>query len=132
MTTALNLGDSALRLAAVVNRASRAGRPDLGDLSPEAAEALLAAAADDEIDILQVRPENMPDLPATSHTFWYDDPWVSNDMLLAMLFHLSPEERRLAAGAAPSGARYWTFPPDYAERMAAARPELAAMVAAQR
>ncbi len=132
VTTALNLGDSALRLAAAVNRASRAGRPDLGDLSPEAAEALLAAAADDEIDILQVRPENMPDLAASSHTFWYDDPWVSNDMLLTMLFHLSPEERRLAAGAAPSRARYWTFPPDYAERMAAARPELAAMVAAQR
>jgi esterase/lipase superfamily enzyme len=30
VTTALNLGDSALRLAQAVNRGSRAGRPDLG------------------------------------------------------------------------------------------------------
>ena len=132
VTTALNLGDSALRLAAAVNRASRAGRPDLNDLSSEAAEALLAAAAADEIEILQVHPENMPDLSATSHTFWYDDPWVSNDMLLALLFHLSPEERRLDAGTAPSGARYWTFPPDYAARMEAARPAYVARVAAMR
>lgn len=132
VTTALNLGDSALRLAAVVNRASRAGRPDLSELSTEATEALLAAAAEDEIEILQVRPENMPDLSATSHTFWYDDPWVSNDLLLAILFGLTPEERRLEAGTAPSGTRYWTFPPDYAERAEAARPEIAARLAAMR
>lgn len=132
VVAAVNLGDSALRLAAVVNRGSRAGRPDLRELSPEAAEALLAAAERDEIEILQIRPENMPDLPATSHTFWYDDPWVSNDLLLALLFHLAPEERRLAAGTSPSGARYWTFPPDYAERVEAARPEIVARLAATR
>jgi esterase/lipase superfamily enzyme len=37
VTTAVNLGDSALRLAGAVNRASRAGRPDIRELSPEAA-----------------------------------------------------------------------------------------------
>ncbi len=126
VTTAINLGDSALRLAAVINRASRAGRPDLADLTPEAAEMLLGAAADGAIDILQIRPENMPDLAATSHTFWYDDPWVSNDLLLTLLFHLGPEERRLDAGTTPSGGRYWTFPTDYAARIEAARPAIAA------
>ena len=99
---AVNLGDSALRLAGLVNPASRAGRPALRELSPEASEALLAAAGRDELDIIQIRPENMPDLPATSHTFWYDDPWVSNDMLLALLLRLSPAEaargRRRGAG----------------------------------
>ena len=34
VTTAVNLGDSALRLAATVNRASRAGRPDLPNSTP--------------------------------------------------------------------------------------------------
>ena len=34
VTTAVNLGDSALRLAAAMNRASRAGRPDLRELPP--------------------------------------------------------------------------------------------------
>jgi esterase/lipase superfamily enzyme len=121
VTTAVNLGDSALRLAAAVNRASRAGRPDLAELSPQAADRLLAASSAGLIDILQIRPENMPDLSATSHTFWYDDPWVSNDLLLTLLFHLGPAERRLEEGTSTSGATYWTFPPDYPLRMKAAR-----------
>ena len=121
VTTAVNMGDSALRLAGVVNRASRAGRPDLGELTPEASAALLAKAATGEIEILQVHPENMPDLAATSHTFWYDDPWVSNDVLLTMLFHLTPQQRGLAQGATPSGVHYWTFPTDYAAKMNAVR-----------
>lgn len=132
VTTAVNLGDSALRLAAVVNRGSRAGRPDLTELSPEAGAGLLAAAEANEVEILQIHPANMPELAATSHTFWYDDPWVSNDLLLALLFHLDPAERRLEISTAPSGARYWTFPPDYAQRMEAARAEIAARVAAIR
>jgi esterase/lipase superfamily enzyme len=126
VTTAVNLGDSALRLAGAVNRASRAGRPDLRELDPEAAARLLAAADAEEIEVLQVHPENMPGLSATSHTFWYDDPWVSNDLLLTMLFHLTPEARRLEPGTAQPGGRYWTFPPDYPARMAAARGELLA------
>lgn len=121
VTTAVNLGDSALRLAAAVNRASRAGRPDLAELSPQAADRLLAASSAGLIDILQIRPENMPDLSATSHTFWYDDPWVSNDLLLTLLLHLGPAERRLEEGTSTSGATYWTFPPDYPQRMKAAR-----------
>ena len=61
----------------------------------------------------------MPDLPATSHTFWYDDPWVSSDVLATLLFHLAPTERGLDPGAAASGTRYWTFPADYPARMPA-------------
>lgn len=66
VTAAVNLGDSALRLAQAVNRASRAGRPDLRELTPDAADALLAAAADSGLEVLRVAPEAMPDLPATS------------------------------------------------------------------
>lgn len=124
VTTLVNLGDSALRLAAAVNRASRAGRPDLEELSPEATGWLLGASVSGYADVVQVRPEDMPDLAATSHTFWYDDPWVSNDVLVTLLFHLAPGERGLEAGTALSGARYWTFPPDYPDRVRAlaARP----------
>ncbi|MCB1313516.1 MAG: alpha/beta hydrolase [Sedimentitalea sp.] len=119
VTAAVNLGDSALRLAQVMNRASRAGRPDLRELEPEAAEWLLAAAGTDGIDLLQIHPEAMPELDARSHTFWYDDPWVSNDALLTLLLHLPPEKRALEPGVSPSGAPYWTFPPDYPERLRA-------------
>ncbi len=118
VTTAVNLGDSALRLAAAVNRASRAGRPDLRELSPEAGDWLLGAAESEGLEILQVRPENMPDLAASSHTFWYDDPWVSNDLLLTLLLNLAPDARGLEPDVSVSGAPYWTFPPDYPARIA--------------
>jgi hypothetical protein len=117
VTAAVNLGDSALRLAAAVSGASRAGRPDLGELRPEAAAWLLEAAEAGEIEIVQVHPETMPGVSARSHTFWYDDPWVSSDLLVALLFDLPPAERGLEAGAAASGARYWTFPASYPAEM---------------
>ena len=117
VTAAVNLGDSALRLSSLVNRASRAGRPDLAELSPEATDWLLAAAQDQGLEILQVRPEDMPGLAATSHTFWYDDPWVSNDVLVKLIFHPRPDERGLVGDTAASGAQYWTFPPDYPGRI---------------
>jgi esterase/lipase superfamily enzyme len=126
VTTAVNLGDSALRLAAAVNRASRAGRPDLQELDPTSATWLLDASREHGIDILQVRPENMPDMPANSHTFWYDDPWVSNDLLLLLLFGLPPEARALVSAVTPSGAEYSTFPPDYPALMLALRDSLLA------
>jgi hypothetical protein len=126
VTTAVNLGDSALRLAQAVNRASRAGRPDLRELDPDAVEWLLEASQRLGIDVLQIHPETMPDMPASSHTFWYDDPWVSNDLLLLLIFGLLPEERALVAGAISTGARYWTFPPDYRDRMPALRDALVA------
>lgn len=131
VTAAVNLGDSALRLAQVVNRSgSRAGRPDLQELGPEATDALLGAAAAGELEVLRVTPETMPDLPASSHTFWYDDPWVSNDVLLTLLFHLTPEERQLEPGASPGGVGYWSFGPDYAERMKRARGAIRDRIAA--
>jgi esterase/lipase superfamily enzyme len=126
VTTAVNLGDSALRLAGAVNRASRAGRPDLAELDPQASEWLLAASDQFGIDILQITPDNMPNTPATSHTFWYDDPWVSNDLLLLLLFGLPPDRRALDPGTSPSGAAYWTFPPDYTDRLIALRDDLLA------
>lgn len=119
VTTAVNLGDSALRLAGVVNRASRAGRPDLAELDPTAAEWLLAATTSDDIEVVQVHPEAMTDLTATSHTFWYDDPWVSNDVLSTLLFNLAPADRGLERIESASGHSYWTFPVDYPERMPA-------------
>ncbi|WP_394886295.1 alpha/beta hydrolase [Mesorhizobium sp. AaZ16] len=118
ITVAVNMNDSALRLSQIVNRASRAGRPDMRELDPEATDWLLQAAVDYGLEVLRVRPENIPGLSNRSHTFWYDDPWVSSDVLIALLFHLSPDERGLAKGEGPSGSYYWTFMPDYPEQLA--------------
>lgn len=119
VTTAVNMGDSALRLAQAVNRGSRAGRPELRELDPEETEALLAASTGGRMQVVQVHPAEMPGVSARSHTFWYDDPWVSNDVLMTVLFHLTPEERGLVSAVSPGGVSYWTFPADYPEHMPA-------------
>ncbi len=130
VTTALNLNDSALRLAGIVNRASRAGRPDLAELDADETAFLLDAGQSGRLQVVQVTPEVLPNTSATSHTFWYDDPWVSNDVLVTLLFHLAPGERGL--DAAGSGQPYWVFPADYPERMPALRDRLRAEIGGKR
>jgi hypothetical protein len=112
------MSDSALRLSRVVTGASRAGRPDMTELTPEATEFLLGATDKYGLELLRVRPENIPGLSTFSHTFWYDDPWVSSDVLFTLLFHLAPDGRGLDYGDTSFGGHYWTFTPDYPERLA--------------
>lgn len=125
VSVAVNMDDSALRLAQLINRASRAGRPDMAELTPEATDFLLEAARTDGLEVVRVRPENFPDLSRTSHTFWYEDPWVSSDVLVSLLYHLAPDVRGLEAGQGPVGPQYWTFPPDYPDRLAKVLADLA-------
>jgi len=118
--------DSALRLARLVTGASRAGRPDMTELTPEATEFLLAATDQYGLELLRVRPENIPGLSNFSHTFWYEDPWVSSDVLFTLLFHLAPDGRGLDYGDTSFGGHYWTFTEDYPVRLAAIIAKLGA------
>jgi hypothetical protein len=115
-SVAVNMGDSALRLSAVINRASRAGRPDMAELSAEQTGFLLDANRNWGLEVVRVRPENIPGLSRGSHTFWYEDPWVSSDVLLTFLFHLPPPGRALVPGQVGEGT-YWQFPKDYEARL---------------
>jgi esterase/lipase superfamily enzyme len=116
-TVAVNMNDSALRLSQRVNNGSRAGRPDMRELSAEATEWLLDATKIYALDLLQVRPENIPGLSRFSHTFWYEDPWVSSDVLITLLYHAPADKRGLEQGDASFGAHYWTFGADYEDRL---------------
>ena len=108
---------AARRAGNVINRASRAGRPDFAELSPNATRFLLEANRTQGLDLLNVRPAAMSGISERAHTFWYDDPWASSDVLLTLLLGLPPAERGLAPGEAPSGAEYWIFPEDYPARL---------------
>lgn len=130
VTIALNMSDSALRLSEVVNRGSRAGRPNMAELSNNQLRFLMDATDNHGVEILRVKPEKISDMSTTSHAFWYDDPWVSSDVLATFLFHLPPAERGLTSGKTSDGKTYWTFPSDYDARLPgvldALRPRVAA------
>jgi len=117
VSIAANLNDSALRFAALIHRASRAGRPDPTELDAEQSSFMIEASQRLGFDVIKVTPDDIPDLPPRSHAFWYEDPWVSNDLLGLLLLNAEPQRRGLSEQAGPGGARYWTFPADYRDRV---------------
>jgi esterase/lipase superfamily enzyme len=117
VTIAANLNDSALRVANIVHRASRAGRPDATELDAEQTAFIVEASNTLGFDLIKVNPKDIPKLPKTSHAFWYEDPWVSGDLLGLMLLKAAPPHRGLDAQTGPRESRYWTFPPDFDERV---------------
>ena len=81
VSIAANLNDSALRFSAVVHRASRAGSPDPTELDAEQTGFLVDASRKLGFDLIKVDPNAIPKLPPRSHAFWFEDPWVSGDLL---------------------------------------------------
>ena len=117
VTVAANLNDSALRFANVVHRASRAGRPNPTELDATQTDFLLDASRRLGFDLIRVDPNDIPKLLPTSHAFWYEDPWVSSDLLGLMLLNAKPQSRGLTPQSTEGGVQYWTFPPDFDVRV---------------
>jgi len=117
VSIAANLNDSALRFANIVHRASRAGRPDPTELDAAQTSFLVDASQRLGFDLIRVDPYEIPNLPQRSHDFWYEDPWVSSDLLGLMLLNAEPQRRGLDGQRTDAGARYWVFPPDFDSRV---------------
>ena len=129
VTVGLNMEDSALRLSEVLNRGSRAGRPDLKELSPGDIRFLQQANRELGLEIVRVRPGDLKGVGARSHGFWYMDPWAASDVLIQLMFGLGAENRGLAPGPGTSGLSYWVFPPDYEARLPEVLARASALVA---
>ena len=127
VTVALNLGDRALSFAQWRHRVSRAGRPNLADIGPDERRWLAEASGRVGLDVVSIRPEDLPGLPASSHSFWYDHPWVSSDILVKLRFHAPPLARGLTLNSTEFDVAFWTFPPDYEQRLPAVVRELGAV-----
>ena len=126
VTVAVNLSDRALSFAQWIHRVSRAGRPNLAEIGPEETRWLVEASGREELDVLSITAEDLPGLPADSHSFWYDHPWVSSDVILKLRFHAPPPARGLVLNSNDIELAFWTFPSDYAERLPAVARELVA------
>lgn len=117
VTVAANLRDSALNFARIVHRASRAGRPDPGELDEARLSFMVDASRSLGFDFIHVDPNAIPGLARRSHAFWYEHPWVSSDVIALLLLKAGPERRGLQPRTHETGTRFWTFPPDYGERV---------------
>lgn len=131
VTVGLNMEDSALRLSEVLNRGSRAGRPDLRELSPGDLRFLQQANRELGLEIVRVRPGDLKGVGPRSHAFWYMDPWAASDVMLELIFSLGAADRGLEPGPGASGISYWVFPPDYPERLPGVLERASALAAAR-
>ena len=117
VTLTINLKDTVLAMAEWHHGVSRAGRPKAEDLSPEAAQWAQTASVESRLDIIGVDEKTVIGLSSGAHDFWYAHPWISSDVLVQFLFHADPLKRGLVENYNEHGLRYWTFPPDYPDRI---------------
>ena len=127
VSIAANLNDSALRFADLVHRASRAGRPNPTELDAEQTGFMVEASRKPGLRPDPRRPERHSQAAAALARVLVRRPVGQQRPAGAVA-----AERRRRRGAAwrrrarSSGARYWTFPPDFE------RPRGAAVRAARR
>lgn len=117
VTLTINLKDTVLAMAEWHHGVSRAGRPKAEDLSPEAAHWARNASVESGFDIIGVDEKTVIGLTSGAHDFWYAHPWISSDVLVQFIFHADPLKRGLVENYNEHGLRYWTFPPDYPDRI---------------
>jgi esterase/lipase superfamily enzyme len=117
VTLTINLKDTVLAMAEWHHGVSRAGRPKAEDLIPGAAEWGRNASVESGLDIIGVDEKTVIGLSSGAHDFWYGHPWISSDVLVQFLFHADPLKRGLVENYNEHGLRYWTFPPNYPDRI---------------
>lgn len=115
-TVNINRYDSILRLSAFQDGMIRLGRPTQNVFDDDETKIFLKSMRPPQYNVLDVGDSEALKV-GSSHDSWYTHPWVSNDLLLLLLFNLSPEERGLEPYSYPSGVDVFRFPPDYRERV---------------
>ena len=77
---------------------------------------IIAALETPQLNVLNVGDSEALNL-GSAHNSWYSHPWVSNDLLLLLLFNADPEERGLKSRYSEYGAKLYYFPHDYEEKI---------------
>jgi len=117
VTLTINLKDTVLAMAEWHHGVSRAGRPKAEDLSPEDAHWARNASVKSGFDVIGVDEKTVIGLSSGAHDFWYAHPWISSDVLVQFIFHADPLKRGLVENYNEHGLRYWSFSPDYPDRI---------------
>ena len=116
----VNLNDKVLKMSQFRNRSSRIGRPDPNELNSEDTNFLVEASATDNFDVIDAVSAVSFFDTLEAHDYWYNNPRVSTDVLMKMIFHLGPLKRGLQSIVTERGFTVWYFPDDYHQRVSAA------------
>jgi esterase/lipase superfamily enzyme len=109
----LSEDDVALKVAGVLARASRLGRPHLDELTREDLETLASNERLVGIDVTGVYGAH--ELTGIrGHGYWVANQRVASDVLLSMVYPFDPAWRGLVH---QPGLGMWTFPDDYPRRV---------------
>jgi esterase/lipase superfamily enzyme len=112
VTISSNMSDSVLLHAQRFTGKARLGRPVAHEIAEEEKNILIESSSRASLDVIDIDGSRHLDAGG-SHDFWYSHPWVSNDLLLLMLLHLSPEQRGLERVRNEDGFETWRFPMNY-------------------
>jgi len=102
--------DRALGFSSLIAGASRLGKPDIADLTPQELERLAADPRFQVVDVSDVRGAHESG-GMRGHGYWYANEWISTDVTVS-LRHATPPERRCLVNP-PGKPRTWQFPEDY-------------------
>jgi esterase/lipase superfamily enzyme len=119
VSVTINVNDKVLKMSQLHNRTSRAGRPDADELDEEETNFLVEASARSNFDVIDAASAVSVFDALEAHDYWYNNPRVSTDVLMQMLFHLAPDQRGLDSIVTDRGFTVWYFPDDYQQRVPA-------------
>lgn len=95
---------------------SRLGKPDPIEVSPEELKILIEASKTPKLNLLDVGGSEVLDIGG-AHDSWYNNTWVSADVLMLLLFNAAPVDRGLIEYWSENGAKAYRFPDDYDKKL---------------
>jgi len=116
-TMTANMQDTVLDMADMHKDASRLGKPNPDEFTQEELLWLKNASFTDDFDVISITHSSLPG-SAGAHDSWYNNPWVSSDVIAQLISNASPAERGLLKGESLGGFEIWYYPKDYPERLA--------------
>ena len=107
MSIYVSTGDQALGFSRWLFARSRLGQLEKGkEFEPHEVELLLQLEDLHFIDVTDAEGA----MSGNGHAYFRKSPWASSDILVTLMYDLSPEGRGLTRA---QGQPVWTFPPDY-------------------
>ncbi len=105
--------DGTLKFGAKMMKGGQRVGLDLGAISDaEVARVLDPLPRVEIIDVSAFKEERGFDI--TGHHYWFENPWISTDVLVNIRLGLAPADRGLTATGRPAR---WGFKPDYPDRI---------------